>query len=174
MNKKIIIIGFLGVFFGVIGAIGYETLDKQITKSKNLKIIKKITDNCPIYGDGNKLDSLTFFSKDKELIFHYSFLDIQADSISNITPISISPLFLFSGFDTTFYSVLTQKERKILFNENYISSRIHSVDGRFIAIGKPGKLIELLPEIKQLFNESNIETNLQSDDIEMPNVSNSQ
>jgi predicted small secreted protein len=170
MNKKKFIIGFFLVIFGVLlgmfGGYSYQIINKNISKNKNFKIIQKITDSCPIYGSGNKLDSLTFLSSDKKLIFNYSFLDIQVDSTSDVTPFSISPLFLFTGFDTTFYFVLTQKEKEFLFNKNIISSRIYSVDNRFIAIGKPGQRIELLPEITTSFYENDTEANQKADDIE--------
>ena len=144
-NKKEFLSGFIiGAIGMLIGLVLWGWLRNHQMERRNERIVQTINDHSPIYGDGNRLDSATFFPSNREVILHYSFVVAQPDTV-----VRLCPLFLLTGFDTTFYSVLTSAERDFLFSTNDISSRIYSVAGQLVGIGRPGQLVEMLPELQK-------------------------
>ena len=120
------VIGSLGALLGILGMSFYY-------KKMNERIVEKINSECPILSGERKidslvhkkLDSLVHNPKTKDLFLHYSL-------INELDTNNLQELFLFS-IDTTLYSLMTEKEKKIFLRENNLKFILYSNEGKILS-----------------------------------------
>ena len=93
------------------------------SKKMNNMIVEKINRECPIISDERKLDSLVRNPQTKELFLHFTLTNELGINNFHV---------LFSPIDTTFFTLLTEKEKNILLRENIFKVILFSNEGKIL------------------------------------------